>query len=817
MLISSRDRRSDKDLYNYYSENFIPIACHYNEDTILTKNGELVQTIEVNGINADDLSDELFNLRAMVRSAIEKNVSDNHVAFWIHTIRRKTNLDDSTPYVKTFSAGIHDLWRRKNYWHDKYVNTLYVSVVYKSSDMNLASDPNHIITALSPSKVASFHDKYFEESLIALEKVSNGILTDLGEYGARKIGIRFDGEETYSDSLFLYRRIIHLNETQIPLPIADFSHALATHQYAVGGDKIEVISADEKKFASIISVKEYQEISAEALDRFLQIPVELIATEIFYFIDKNEVDPIFSYQDYILKVSGDADLRDATGISAIMKKDDYSPTKFCNQQISITIIGDDVASLDAQMKHASEELSEIGLVHVREDINLEQVFWSQLPGNFSFLRRLVPNTIKNTAALASLHNFPTGLKYNPWGNAITLLRTERGTPYFMNLHTESSGGFTCIYGSKKSGKTVLTNFLISESTKFDPAILYLTNSDNSKIFIEGIEGIWADQTRNIFNPFLIQNPEESKDFLCEFIKILSNHYPEPLSEDSIAFISYFVDQALAIEEENRNLSSALKKVDFSKAGGEEIKKRLSPFDENSRYNGLFDSSSPFVFPKGGVLGAQLREFTDSFFTDNFYPSDKKLLAQFIDDAKYQSSMRSAILYGYIWMFLSDPHERKIVAMDNIHEIINAEYFSWMISLVSDYLKKQNSLFLASIDLDTMQNDMKTGFWNPCIDLVDTQIVLPSNVGIDNLDKFLSLTNVEESKLNNIPLSAHAFLIKQAGHSIIAELSIGGLPGILRMLSSDADDLKIFETIKSQNPGHPDNWIGELYNAFDRQG
>ena len=60
-------------------------------------------------------------------------------------------------------------------------------------------------------------------------------------------------------------------------------------------------SIDYTKFATIMSIKEYQEV----LDRFLQIPVEMLVTEVFNFIDKKEVVPKFEDQNYILGVSGD--------------------------------------------------------------------------------------------------------------------------------------------------------------------------------------------------------------------------------------------------------------------------------------------------------------------------------------------------------------------------------------------------------------------------------------------------------------------------------------------------------------------------------
>lgn len=273
--------------------------------------------LQINDINAENISDKLFNLREVVRNAIKKNVPNKNFAFWIHTVRRKTNLDDTTPYNKLLPANIHNLWQQKNYWDDKFVNTLYISIICDSNNIKV-KDINSLITSLSFDKLVNYQNNYLDSVFKMLNSTVDTILLDLHDFGAVKLGIRFEGEESYSDLMFLYRRIVHLNEEYCLVPIANLSNALASNQYAVGNDKIEVISQHGKKFASIISIKEYQEVSSAALDGFLQLPVELIATEIFYFVDKKEVSKAFEEQAYILQVSKDAKLAEITGIDKIM-------------------------------------------------------------------------------------------------------------------------------------------------------------------------------------------------------------------------------------------------------------------------------------------------------------------------------------------------------------------------------------------------------------------------------------------------------------------------------------------------------------------
>ncbi len=116
----------NKNIYNDSSENFIPIACHYDENTLLTKNGELLQIFQIDGLTSKKISKKLFNLREDVRNAISNGIEGGKLAFWIHTIRHKINLDDTTPYNNLLSANIHAIWQKKNCWQDKFVNSLYI-------------------------------------------------------------------------------------------------------------------------------------------------------------------------------------------------------------------------------------------------------------------------------------------------------------------------------------------------------------------------------------------------------------------------------------------------------------------------------------------------------------------------------------------------------------------------------------------------------------------------------------------------------------------------------------------------------------------
>ncbi len=55
----------------------------------------------------------------------------------------------------------------------------------------------------------------------------------------------------------------------------------------------------------------------------MQIPVEMVATEVFYFVDKSKVTPLFAEQAYIADISGDTELKSLSGLDEILQETDY--------------------------------------------------------------------------------------------------------------------------------------------------------------------------------------------------------------------------------------------------------------------------------------------------------------------------------------------------------------------------------------------------------------------------------------------------------------------------------------------------------------
>lgn len=802
----------DRNLHNKASQNFIPIACHYNEHTLLTKNGELLQTIQIDGIQSDQISENLSNLREVVRESIRNVIGCQKFAFWVHTVRKKEDLDDDSGYTDFISTNIHELWRIKNYWDDKFVNSLYITVIHQAPKVNIKNF-NSWLHSFSPNTISDFEEKFFEQASEELNNTVNLIIEGVSAYKPQKLGIRIDETGCYSDQMFLYRRIIQLNEKLCPVPISDVSSTLASHQYSVGNDKIEITGPEGKRIAAIMSLKEYKDVSAESLDKFLQIPVEMIITEVFYFIDGDEVISVFKDQDYILGISGDAELRELKGLDVVMDKDSHN-VHFCHQQISFMVIGDDLEELDERVQYASKTLSQLGIVHVREDINLEKTFWAQLPANFSFLARLRPTTFMNVAALASLHNFPTGNQYNIWGKSVTLLNTDHDTPYFMNFHDQTNVGTTCIFGEEKSGKTTLMNFLISEAEKYNPTTLYLTDDMDSGLYIKARGGRWFQRDKNIVNPLLCEDTEVNREFLFNFFKVISSHYFDPLTESELIILKALSATIFKLPKAKRKLSIVIQILATSIEGGEGLQKRWAVYLPGGLYDGVFERDEPIELLKGEIVAINLQSFDKAAYIKANRPKEKKFMDQFKYDLNVMQSVKAAIVLSVQNLMHTNIDGPKIFAVDNLSELMDFKYYASLFPVLAQNMTSINGVFISSINIDILQKLHTKKVLQEWISNVNTSFILPSELSMMSHANVLSLNKTELAQLSKLDAIDRQFLIKQDGKTIGSELPIDSLPGMTRLLCSGKEEREIYkEVMKEHGDKKNENWVQHLYEEL----
>lgn len=588
LILGKKTKKDANSTYKVSEEDFAPYVCHFDKNTILTKNGELLQIIRVTGLENHESALEISSLRESVRKSIAENIKETKFALWFSTVRRKKNINPAGEYEDLFSQKLSESWVKKNNLQDQYVNELYITIIIEGVDTSVGNFSG-FTRSLSYGATTSLHSKALQNHHESLIKATNAILADIEGYGAKILGMIEWKGVLYSEPMRFFGKIMNLHEERYPVAMNDISSDLTSHTVAFGDRELEVVGRGNKNYATIFSLKEYKEITTASLDHILQLPFEFIITQSFDFLVQEKELASYKYHNYILSVSGDEDLRDISGLSSMVEEQNMEglETKYGKLQTTLMIIANNKEDLTKDISEFLEHIHDLGLVVVREDIFLEHCFWGQLPANFTFLRRQKVASTNMVGGFAALHDYPSGaMSGNHWGPAITILNTVIDTPYYINFH-DGKCGHSLFAGPVNSGKTVLLNFLISQSQKFKPKVIFIDSTGKSECFINALGGKYAifssqNHENNLtLNPFS-QTPKDPK-FIAEFLLSLVEFHKEKITAEEQVLIQNIAQDIS--KSEVKNLQEAVEF--FNKKESVNIHNKLSLWLTNKVLKDIF--------------------------------------------------------------------------------------------------------------------------------------------------------------------------------------------------------------------------------------
>lgn len=774
MSANASDRRSDKSLYNESVEDYIPLACHYDSATLLSKNGELLQVLEITGMSSENVARNLDTLTSLARSSLASNISEDNIACWINTIRRRQNIDDTLPYDNLFSGNLHKAWADKYNLSNRFVNVLYITVVIRGMGGKIKS-VNGLVSSTTNNTVIAKHEKFLAGAAEKLYDVTNKILTDLQPFGASRLKIRHTEDKSFSDPIYLFSHLSSFSENSIEVPLSDLSAVLAVEKYAVGSRQIEVIHKGKTHFASILSLREYHHSNQDDLfGSALQLPIEMIATEIFYPISKKEAEKAYKHQDYILNVTRDPQLRVAKGLDVLM--DESRDTGYIRQQLSIMIIAENIDDLEKDTKKASKYLSSIGIVHVREDINLENIFWSQLPANFHYIRRSIGAVAENIGAFASLQSTPHGRKTSKWGRYITVMPSISGTPYFANFHSEKNTGHSCFFGNKGSGKTSLMNFLVSEAMKYKPTIIYISPDKSPKLFVNALGGTWYDEPKL---PVV-----DDIAYATLVAGVFSGKFTGHLLPGGMAKVEE-LSSLLQNAKDYPDMASIIENFELGNEA-RNLKARMAAVSHFFKENNI-------KIEKGSITGICL----DSV------------------KGKENKDIKAAIVFAALRALGVDKESPKMLIMDEMAVMLDHPYFAQNIDLCYQLAANYNISLIGAVDTERYTTVTEKKLWDAVDEMSDLKVVMPhDNIAYD-IREIFDLTDEENDSLAKTQ-SDSVFIVKPyKRRSTILNFNNSGLETHMRILYGADSDIELMEKAKAEKGNNVGDWLPYLFELMEK--
>ncbi|QKX03214.1 type VI secretion protein [Wolbachia endosymbiont of Litomosoides sigmodontis] len=753
--------------------DFIPYACHYDKETILTKHGELLKIIKLEDyFSADNYSD----LRTEIRKSILKNINSLCFTIWIHTVRKRNKLSLKWNKTGDFSDKLHLTWLGKLTDSKlQYINELYIVVLV--SNFN-----KHSNNSLFFGGIKNKHKLSLQENYRKLQKVTDLIQSDLEFFGAKKLALRFNEDEIYSEMMEFLHYIVTLTHKDHPICEMDLSQHIKNLKVAFGFNTFQTIFENQQKFGSIFCIKEYREIPLGNINKCLQLDSELIITEIIIFTSNNKAVKEFKKQINMLQASEDNTLFRNSEIKEIIELEKTSAIDFCQQKIIFTIFADGKNKLAENISSLSSVMSLIGLMMFRTDLHMEDHFWARLPGNFAFITQPKNILAKYACSFAMLHDFTSGtFKGGRWKEAVTVFFSKKGSPYFFNFHGKKNNGHTTILGAPNSGRTSLINFLLSESRKFNPRIIILDNTGKSIIFTKAVSGKYyvidpRYKNKSLkFNPLNVEDNVSNRNVLIELIKRMVVDTDLVDVEEKIKKV---VDFIFAIPRESRSIS--------------QISEMLLLLEGKiNKWCG--DGEFAYLFQGGDESNIDWGTKIISLNTANL--------------TKCKECM-SVILYYFLHSFEAQcDGSPAILVLDEAWEISNIfsteeEFDNWM-----QRMTELNVVVILSTE--NLNLAFASEFTQYLDKHVDTRILMP-NVNANRLYmKAFSLSKEELNIILQTPTQEGLFLIKQYKGLVTLNLDLKNMQEI-HVLSANKETIKyMYEAIKEEGE-EVNKWLPIFY-------
>jgi type IV secretion system protein VirB4 len=785
--IKLKRRAASKAWYSkreYSAANFIPYLHHYDNETIITKSGELIQFIKVEGFSFETADDEDVDMKKMVRNSLLKSLADGTFAIWFHIIRRRRSAFPGGDMPRGFASAVNDKWKHKHHSKDSYVNELYISIIRKG-DTEGAAKVSYFLQKLDEGTNKTSKADRLREAHKELMEVSFRIMASFRDYGARQLSVYETPNGVFSEPLEFLSKIVNCGVSQpVQLTPSDISHSLMTQRLYFGKNAIEMRGLTKTRYGAIISIKEYANATAAGImDAFLQLPMEFIISQSFIFTNRQTSIGKMQLRQRRMMQSQDAAVSQVIEISDALDMAQSGHAAFGEHHLTVLCIEDTLDRLENSISMTTSELVNVGINPIREKLILEQCFWAQLPANFSFIGRKAEISTLNLAGFASFHNYPTGrIANNHWGDAVTVFDTSSGTPYFFNFHLRDVG-HTTIIGPTGAGKTVLMNFLCAQAQKFHCRLFFFDKDRGAEIFIRALKGTYNiihPGERCNFNPLQLPDTIENRNFLGEWLKSLVTTNEEILAAEDIDRISEAVDGNYKLAPKDRTLANIAPFMGMEGPGT--IASRLRMWHSKGQYAKLFDNPNDTVdFNDASVFGFEMGEVLSN-----------------------KSTLAPVLLYLFHKINLSLDGTPTIIVLDEAWALIDNPIFSVKIKDWLKTLRKLNAMVVFATQ--SVEDATNSAISDTLVQQTATQIFLPNPKATDVYRKAFMISEREFNLLKTTDPGSRFFLVKQGKDVVVARIDLAGMEDVIAVLSGRAETVGILDEVIKEYGDDPDIWL-----------
>ncbi|MBW9105093.1 VirB4 family type IV secretion/conjugal transfer ATPase [Paraburkholderia phenoliruptrix] len=785
--------------------DMIPYSTHVTDHVIKTREGDYLQIWKVAGISFEAADPADIAVRHDGFNQLVRALPGGHVALWTHRLRRRVWDHFATPYANRFCQELATRYYASFAGYRMMANELYLTLVYR---------PNRTIMGRLFSRAArrTLDDirRDQHEALKVMSELAAQVEAGLAPYDPVALGVfrkpspYAKRPRRYSSALELLGYLVNAVWESQPLPSGPIREALPTSRLFVGAEKLELRMPGETHFAAMLDLKDYPEDTEPGmLNGLLYGDFEYIETQSFTILDKPSAKEALERQRNQLIAGEDAAVSQVEAMDQALNDLINGDFVLGEYHYSLAVLGDTLHALSRNVAKARTQLADAGFQTALIDLVADAAWFAQLPGNWRYRAREAKLTSRNFCGLSSLHNFSTGKREgNPWGEAITIVKTPSGQPLYLNFHVtaekqdsvdEKALANTQIIGQAGAGKTVLELFLLAMAMKYGITVVLYDKDRGTEIAIRAMGGVYTVFRRGEptgLNPFQMEPTEFVLDFWERLVRKLVDG-GRPLSARDELDVLRAVREVARMEKPLRRLSMVRQLL--PNVGENSLHARLTKWCIGGRLGWVLDNPTDRIeLAQSGLFG-----FDDT---------------ELLDDAEVSTPVTMYLLYRTESVI---DGRRFIYVMTEFWKRLDDPVFTDFAKNKQKTIRKQNGLGI--FDTQSPADVLRSDIARALIEQSGTFFFLPNpRADYDDYVHGFKLTEAEFNIVRNLGENSRMFLVKQGHQSAIGRLDLKGLGDVLDVLSGTTDNVELLDAIRARVGDDPDVWLPVFREQLTRR-
>ena len=764
---------------------------------LLGHNGYLA-TWEIDGLAFETSSEDDLDVQNEALHQFLIGLSGGGFAIWTHEIhtRVKDRLQDR--FANEYSAKLAQAYDAKLNGVKQMRTRLFLTIVYRPGELSTFGKVGMgSLEAMAALEL---------EAIEVLDELSSRVTSSLKPFGPRRLS-RFvrsvdDRPVEYSELASFLGYLVNGIWQDMPVINKPLANYICTSRLTAA-DRSGVLQLDTRqgrKFVTSFEIKEYPEfVSPTALARLMYLDRDYVLTHSYSIKHSRDAEVRLRRQRTQMASGGEASAKEIEEFESAIELMRSGSLLFGEYHFNLAVFSDTLAAVKDDRAEVLSALESEWFKGEAQTVVPEAAWFHQMPGNWRYRTREALITSRCFSALAPLHNFMAGKRTgNPWGEAICVLDSPSGQPYFFNFHAspeqhdstdDKLPGNACIFGMTGSGKTTLEMFLLCHLNKYGARSFILDMDRSTEITVRRLGGVYRDLRRGEptgINPFQWPDSAKTRAFCRKVVTHIMEHGRAKLEPDEENTLASAIDSVFAagVEIHHRRLSLVAQYLPNVERNS--LSARLTRWIGNGDLAWVLDNElDQLKLDSADVFGFDFSEFIAD---PQVCPVVTMCLLEIFETLT--NGRPIALLMEEFWRLLADPVFTEF-ARDKLKTI-----------------RKENGIVI----MTTQQTDdvLSTPLAGTAVQQHVTGLYLPNPRASRSayVDGF-RLTETEFEIVRSLPVDSRAFLVKQAGKSAVVRLNLSGMGDVIAVLSGDLETVEILSEIQARVGDDPLHWEPEF--------